>query len=66
MCVLSNPLLLVVVDAEGSGAAEQGVVHENVRGVIVGVRIPEATCAHSNTFTALFTKNDLNNDLNEI
>ena len=38
--------VLVVVEAEDGGAAEEGVVHVDVAGVVVGVGVPQAPGAH--------------------
>ena len=55
----------VVIDAEGGSAAEQGVVHEDVGGVVVGVGVPEAAGSHPDAFAALLAEHNLNNDLEE-
>ena len=60
---LSIVFSLVVVDAEGGGAAEEGVVHEDVGGVVVGVRVPEAPRPHPDALAALLADHDLNHQL---
>jgi hypothetical protein len=47
---------LVVVDAKGGGATEEGVVDEDVGGEVVGVRVPQAASAHANAFSALLAE----------
>ena len=39
--------VLVVVEAEYGGAAEEAVVHVDVAGVVVRVRVPQTAGTHS-------------------
>ena len=58
--------VLVVVDAECGGAAEEGVVHEDVGGEVVGVRVPEAARAHPHALAALLADHHLDHDLKDV
>lgn len=42
-----NELALVVIETKNCGAAEEGVVHVNVAGIVVGVRVPETSLNHT-------------------
>ena len=62
MCALS----LVVVDAERGRAAEERVVHEDIGGEVVSVRVPEATRPHAHALAALLADHHLHHDLQRL
>ena len=55
--------VLVVVDAESGGAAEERVVHEDVGGKVVGVRVPQAARTHPYALAPLLADHHLDHDL---
>jgi hypothetical protein len=59
----SSELFLVIVNSKCRGATEERVVHEDVWGVVVGVRVPQTSSAHTNAFATLLSEYNFDDDL---
>ena len=53
----------IIIKTKYSSAAEQGVVHVDIAGIVVGVRVPEAARAHPDPLAPLLADDHLHHDL---
>ena len=54
---------LIVIKTKDGCAAKQRVVHVNITGIIVSVRVPQAPGAHPHALAPLLPYHDLDHDL---
>ena len=56
-------MYLIIVETKDGGTAEQRIIHVDITGIVVCVRVPQTSGSHPDPLSSLFSDDDLDHNL---